>query len=298
MIMIRRFFNGICMALADSVPGVSGGTVAFILGFYDKFIGSINDLIYEKGQKRKEAFLYLVKLGIGWACGMVAAVLVLSSAFESHICFVSSLFMGFIIASIPLVIQQEKDAFVGHAGNIPFAVAGMVVVAGITLLGKTSFMTGLQLQNLSIPLVVYIFVAGMIAISAMFLPGISGSTLLLIFGLYLPIISGIKEFLHLNLKVFPALCIFGFGVIAGALSVVKGIKICLDRYRSQTMYTILGLMIGSLYAIAMGPTTLEIPAPPLSLTNFNILAFLIGIAVVAGLQLMGRKKENAVEVKA
>ena len=291
--MIRQFINGVCMAMADSVPGVSGGTIAFILGFYDKFIGSINDLIYEKGDKRKQAFLFLIKLGVGWLFGMIAAVLVLSSAFESQIYFVSSLFMGFIIASIPLVLKQEKESFIGHYGNVVAAVIGAAVVCLITMLNQSSFMTGIQLDSLSIPLAIYIFIAGMIAISAMFLPGISGSTLLLIFGLYMPVITGIKEFLHLNLSVFPGLCIFGLGVIAGALSVVKGIKICLDRFRSKTMYMILGLMIGSLYAIMMGPTTLDVPKDALSFHNFSFIAFIIGIAIVAGLQFMGKKKEVA-----
>ena len=290
--MIRQFINGICMALADSVPGVSGGIIAFILGFYDRFIGSINDLIYEKGEKRKEAFIFLVKLGVGWVCGMIAAVLVLSTAFQTHIYFVSSLFMGFIIASIPLILKQERDSFTGRYGNIVFAIIGAVIVAGITVFNQRSFVTGVQLDKLNVPLAIYIFIAGMIAISAMFLPGISGSTLLLIFGLYLPIISGIKEFLHLNLAVFPGLCIFGLGVIAGALSVVRGIKICLDKFRPQTMYTILGLMVGSLYAIAMGPTTLDVPQEALSIHNFSFVAFIIGIAVVVGLQLMGNRKES------
>ena len=290
--MIRQFINGVCMALADSVPGVSGGTIAFILGFYDKFIGSINDLFYEKGEKRKEAFIFLVKLGIGWVVGMAAAVLVLSSAFEKHIYFVSSLFMGFIIASIPLVIKQEKEAYTGHIANAVFALIGAAVVVGITFLNKTSFMTGLDLGKLSFPIAIYIFIAGMIAISAMFLPGISGSTLLLIFGLYLPVISGIKELLHMNFSVFPALCIFGVGVIAGALSVVKGIKVCLDKHRSKTMYTILGLMVGSLYAIVAGPTTLKNPEPALSVSTFSIIAFIIGIVIVAGLQFMGSRKSD------
>lgn len=288
--MIRQFINGVCMALADSVPGVSGGTIAFILGFYDKFIGSINDLFYEKGEKRKEAFIFLIKLGIGWIVGMAAAVLVLSSAFEKHIYFVSSLFMGFIIASIPLVIKQEKEAYTGHIANVVFALIGAAVVVGITFLNKTSFMTGLDLGKLSFPIAIYIFIAGMIAISAMFLPGISGSTLLLIFGLYLPVISGIKELLHMHFAAFPALCIFGVGVIAGALSVVKGIKVCLDKHRSKTMYTILGLMAGSLYAIVMGPTTLKTPEPALSVSTFSIIAFIIGIVIVAGLQFMGSRK--------
>lgn len=293
--MVKQFFNGVCMAMADSVPGVSGGTIAFILGFYDRFIGSINDLIYEKSDKRKAAFFYLVKMGIGWITGMIGAVLVLSSAFESHIYVVSSLFMGFILASIPLVLKEEKASFAENKRNIIFAVLGAAVVIGITLCNQTSFMTGVSLNALSLPMMIYVFVAGMIAISAMFLPGISGSTLLLIFGLYMPVITGVKELLHLNLTYFFGLSFFGIGVIAGALSVVKGIKICLDRYRSKTMYTIIGLMIGSFYAIIMGPTTLETPVSALSFQNFSFVSFAAGILLVVFLQLIGGKKRVVVE---
>ncbi len=81
-------------------------------------------------------------------------------------------------------------------------------------------MTGLDLGKLSFPIAIYIFIAGMIAISAMFLPGISGSTLLLIFGLYLPVISGIKELLHMNFSAFPALSVSTFSIIAFIIGIV------------------------------------------------------------------------------
>ena len=67
--MIRTMINGFCMALADSVPGVSGGTIALILGFYDKFIGSINQVFYGKKEERKEGLIYLIKLLLGWSVG-------------------------------------------------------------------------------------------------------------------------------------------------------------------------------------------------------------------------------------
>ena len=63
---VIQFIRGFCMALADSVPGVSGGTVAFLLGFYDEFIGSIDDLISGNMEKKKKALFFLIKLGIGW----------------------------------------------------------------------------------------------------------------------------------------------------------------------------------------------------------------------------------------
>ena len=86
----------------------------------------------------------------------------------------------------------------------------------------------------------------MIAISAMVLPGISGSTLLLIFGLYTGIIGAVKEVLTFNFSYLPILIIFGLGVLTGIATTIKVIKFVLKKYRSQTVYLILGLMIGSL----------------------------------------------------
>ena len=83
--MIVRMIQGFLMALADSVPGVSGGTVAFILGFYEKFIGSLNDLLATSKEKRKEAVVFLIQLGIGWVVGMILAMLFITAIFERNI---------------------------------------------------------------------------------------------------------------------------------------------------------------------------------------------------------------------
>ena len=85
--MIWQIFHGFCMALADSVPGVSGGTVAYILGFYERFISALDDLFSGSMRERRDALLYLIKLGLGWVIGMVASMLVLSKLFESNITF-------------------------------------------------------------------------------------------------------------------------------------------------------------------------------------------------------------------
>ena len=124
----------------------------------------------------------------------------------------------------------------------------------------------------------------MVAISAMVLPGISGSTLLLIFGLYFPITTAIREFLHMHFEYFLPLCIFGFGVIAGILLVIKLIKLSLKNFRSQTIYCIVGLMIGSFYAIIMGPTTLNVPKAPISIDTFSLIFFIIGGLFIFGLE--------------
>ena len=110
--MLKEGMNGFCMALADSVPGVSGGTVAFIMGFYDRFIGSVHDLAFGKMREKKSALMYLAKLGVGWVIGMAMAVVLLSTLFESHIYAVSFLFIGFIAGAIPLIIKEEKKVSV------------------------------------------------------------------------------------------------------------------------------------------------------------------------------------------
>ena len=286
--------RGFCMALADSVPGVSGGTIAFILGFYDKFINSLDAMVSGTKKERIEALKFLAKLLIGWVIGMCLASLVLSSMFEKHIYQVSSLFMGFIVFAIPLIIRDEKKEIKGKYKYLIFLVIGIAVVAAITYFNPTSGESGINVSagNLNIGLCIYTFVVAMVAISAMILPGISGSTLLLIFGLYMPIINAIKEFLHLNMEYLPILIIFGFGILAGIALVIKLVKKALQKYRSQTIYTILGLMIGSLYAIVMGPATLETPQAPLSPDNFSILFFMIGGVVVFGMELLKRFLEK------
>ena len=289
---VIQFIRGFCMALADSVPGVSGGTIAFLLGFYDQFIDSIDDLISGTKEERKAAILFLIKLGIGWVCGFVLAVLILTSVFESHIYAISSLFIGFIIFAIPIVIKEEKECLLAKKAAIPFILVGAAVVSAITYFNPVSGEgSGVNLDHLTLGLAIFVFFAGMIAISAMVLPGISGSTILLILGLYLPIITAIKEFLHLHFESFFTVVLFGCGVLVGAVSIVKLIRKALDNFRAQTIYLIIGMMLGSIYAVIMGPTTLEVPQPAMGIHDFSILFFIIGGIVIFGLQKMKDMKQ-------
>lgn len=291
---IINFIRGFCMALADSVPGVSGGTIAFVLGFYDKFINSLNDIACKDKEKRKEAAFFLMKIGIGWVIGLVLSVLLLASIFDEHIYSISSLFIGFIIMAIPIIIKEEKENFLGKYKNVIYAILGAILVWAITYFNPMngSGSIDISINSLSISLGLYVFFAGMVAISAMVLPGISGSTLLLIFGLYIPIISAIKEVLTFNFTYLPILIIFGFGVLLGIAVTIKGVKFLLENYRSQTMYFILGLMIGSIYAVIMGPQSLEVPKLPMNFKTFNIIFFILGGGLILGLEKLKTYFEN------
>lgn len=271
------------MALADSVPGVSGGTVAFLMGFFDKFIDSLNYLFKGTKEERIEAIKFLIKLGIGWVIGMGISVTLLANLFDKEIYKMSSLFIGFIIAAIPVMIKEEKECIKGKYYNIIWAIIGIALVVLLSIL---KFGSLINLDSLNIGILLYIFFGGALAICAMVLPGISGSTILLAFGLYMPIITGVKNFIQLDFSSFPLLVTFGLGVLFGVGAFFRLIKKLLVEHRSVMVYFIIGMMIGSLYAIVVGPTTLSEPKDALSLETFNFIFFIIGILVVLGLEYM------------
>lgn len=275
------------MALADSVPGVSGGTVAFILGFYDNFVNALNNLISSDKIGRINALKFLTKIGVGWVVGFILSVLFITSIFEKNIYEINSLFLGFIIASIPIIVKSEKKTLLRNNKNIIFLIIGIIVVCGLTYFNPITskgHSFSVRADNLSLAFGTYIFISGMIAISAMVLPGISGSTILLIFGIYTPILNAIKQVLKFNFEYLPSIIIFGFGIIAGILLTVRVVRSLLRKFRAQTIYCIIGLMIGSIYAVIMGPTSLEIPRPPMSLATFSIVFFAIGCTLVPALE--------------
>ena len=270
-----------------------GGTVAFILGFYDRFINGLHDLFGRNSAARKAAFLYLLKLGVGWIVGMGLCVSLLAGLFADHIYFMSSLFLGLIVASIPFVAMAERDALRRWRLS-PCALLGAALVAGLTLLRSGSGLLAVDMAQPGVGDAAYLFFSGAVAITAMVLPGISGSSVLLIAGVYLPVIQAIRQLLRLDLHVLPGLMALGFGVIAGVALSIHAIRAALQRHRAAMIWFILGLMLGSLYAIAMGPASLQTPQPPLNAASFRPLAFLLGAGLLVGLELLRRRMERSV----
>lgn len=279
--MIKSIKTAICgffMALADSVPGVSGGTVALLAGEYDNFIGSFGAVIGKDRASRRGALLFLLRLGIGWIVGMALSVSFLAGLFHTHIYEVSSLFLGLVLASIPVIAMEEKETLKeARLFHIPLFLLGAGAVVCLSL-----FRIPVPVGSLTLGSGLYVFVGGALAISAMVLPGISGSTLLLAFGLYVPILSGLKNFMSLDFSSFPLLFVFGCGVLCGIFCSFKGIHFLLKRYRTGTVFAILGLTVGSLFAVVTGPTTLEEPLPPLAPDTLHIGFLLLGILIVGG----------------
>lgn len=290
--MILTAFHGFCMAVADSVPGVSGGTIAFILGFYEQFLNALHNLFGKDRAARKAAIQYLLKLGLGWGIGMAGCVVLLTNLFEQNIYFISSLFLGLTVCSLPFVAAAERESL-KKLHNCVFLVLGAAVVAGLTLLRLHAGGLGtVNYSQLTAGQLVYLFFSGAVAITAMVLPGISGSSVLLIAGVYLPTLQAVRSLMGLQLAVLPGLCALGVGVLAGVACSIHAIRTALQNHRSPMVWLILGLMLGSLYAIANGPATLDTPLPALSPATFELPAFLLGAAALLALEALKKVMER------
>lgn len=278
---IKEIVCGFLMAVADSVPGVSGGTVAFIAGIYDPFIASFGQVVGRDRAARRGALLFLLRLGAGWIVGMGLSVLLLSRVFTGHIYEVSSLFFGLVAASVPLLIVEERGTL--RAWKPWHILCFLAGAAAVVLLCFAHF--SVETSNLNPLSLGYVFVSGALAISAMVLPGISGSTLLLAFGLYVPIITGLRGLMGGDFSSLLLLVVFGLGVLTGIFLTFRGVHYLLKAHRTATLYAVVGLMIGSLWAVLQGPTTLDDPLPAMGLRTFRYGFALIGAAVVAAFAL-------------
>ncbi|MDU5806443.1 MAG: DUF368 domain-containing protein [Peptoniphilus harei] len=284
--MLINFFHGIVMAIADSVPGVSGGTLAFILGFYDKFIDSLHEFFGGQGEERRQAFKYLFNLGLGWFFGLLLSIFFLSELFQREIYFMTSVFLGLTLMSLPFLIASEIKILRDNKEDFYFIFLGLIIVVLLVIFrGNSKFIGDFDLVNPNVFDYIYLFLAGGIAISAMVLPGISGSSILLIAGVYIPVVEALGEVMRFNFDKLMPIIVMALGVFFGIFMSIRIIRERLRKNRDKMIYLILGMIIGSLYAIVMGPTTLG-GNPPLNLYNFSIPGFFLGILILFILEII------------
>ena len=145
----------------------------------------------------------------------------------------------------------------------------------------------------------YVFAAGALAITAMVLPDISGSSLLMSFGLYLPVIAALKDALALHFRGLWMLVSLALGIAAGLAVFPHMLKKLMENHASAVTYAVLGMMVGSLYAIVVGPTTLKVPQHAMTPADFDALWFAAGTALMLALSFLksrlARRRENGAE---
>lgn len=235
----KNLYRGFLMGVSDLVPGVSGGTIAVLLGIYQQLIDSISGLFTREWKKHLQ---FLLPLGIG----VTLAILILSKVMKwllNHYEMATFyFFLGLIIGVLPYLFRESniKQLFKWYHYLFLLSGIGIILLIGIGT-EKTEIITDRSLLTYG-----YLFLSGVIASAAMILPGISGSFVLLILGVYYTAIDAVD---HLEISV---ILVMGIGIFIGVISISKIIKFFLNHYRTATFAMVIGLVIGSVFVIFPG----------------------------------------------
>ena len=234
--------KGMAMGAADVVPGVSGGTIAFISGIYEELIGTLNNINFSllkhlktdglKSTWKKANGPFLLALLSGVFVSIVSLVKGVEWVLEHHPILLWSFFFGLILASIVYIGKQIKTTAKDFKIFVAIAIGAVIAYLITTINPSETSDTNL-----------FLFFAGALAICAMILPGISGAFILVIIGAYAPVLEAINS---RNLK---TILIFGAGAVVGLLSFSKLLKWLFEKYHRITLAVITGFMIGSLNKI-------------------------------------------------
>lgn len=248
-----NLWRGFAMGTSDLVPGVSGGTIAILLGIYDDFIRSISG-IFSKRFWESLKFLIPIVLGMLIAIGSLSQLI--NFLLITHPVPTLFFFVGLILGIIPYLLKTSRFKQTFTAKHYMLVALGIAIIVVITLLNNGNKHAGATL-TFSTSLFIKYFIAGVCASSAMLLPGISGSFMLLVFGAYGTIMYAISELLSFNFNAVPILLTVGLGIIAGFLLSSKAIQYLLNYHTYLTYALIIGFVVGSLYAVFPGlPTSI------------------------------------------
>jgi len=286
--LIRNFFNGLAFGATQVVPGVSGGTIAIILGFYHELIQSINN--FSKDKKKYSKFLMPFAIGIGAGIvlfGWIANYLLSNYSFPTMLFFI-----GLILGIVPLIFNKIKDDKYKLKDLILIIIPMLILIItshlkGISITEPAEFINGI-----SLPFMIFLLIAGIIAAAALVIPGVSGSFVLLLLGVYplatyaVSLISNwftdmtnISLFISINKVLLP----LAIGVIIGGLTTIRIIENLLNNHTKVIYSIILGLVIGSVYALAKDPIVYQSGIDAISLaTGFITLMLGITLSVKLG----------------
>ncbi|MBS3336537.1 DUF368 domain-containing protein [Staphylococcus aureus] len=264
-----NILKGFAMGTSDLVPGVSGGTIALLLGIYNQFIASISGIF---SRRFWPSFTFLIPIIIGMLLAMGSLSNLFNYLLSQHHIPTMFFFGGLIIGIVPylLKISNYKTSFTTK--HYMMVIAGIAILIVITLMNNGDKHAG-ETLTLSTGLIIKYFIAGMCASSAMLLPGISGSFMLLVFGVYGTVMLAISEVVKLNFTGLPILLAVGFGVLAGFIISSKIIQYFLTHHKLMTFALIIGFVVGSLFAVFPGlPTNIV-------MWFVSLVVFIIGFIV-------------------
>lgn len=255
-----NFFKGMVIGIANIIPGVSGGTMAVVLNIYDKLISSVSEILKDW----KKNLIFLLPIGIGAGTGIVLFSKLIKTLLENKPIPTNFFFIGLILGSIPMIRKKALESKFKASSIIPFAITFGVLIALAVIMPPETNAT--IIRDLTVNSFIQLLLAGIIGASAMVVPGISGSFILLLIGLYTTAITAVAEF---NI---PLLIPIALGAIIGLIFTTKVIDKLLSRFPQPTYFAILGLVIGSVFPIYPGFT-------------FNMDGIIAIVAMIVGIVL-------------
>lgn len=254
MKVLKTILTGGIIGLANIIPGVSGGTLAVIMGVYDRLIG-----LTKKGALKKD-WRFLLLLLIGMAASILLCSKVFAFLFENFQIAPSLVFFGMILGSLPMIFKlslsycpEEKGKKKLPAASIAAFVLSFAVMIGLTVLDLLGVSMEISAEP-SFTLAVLLFFGGILAAVSMVLPGISGSLMMVVIGVYtivITMLSGLTDFDAADYwqNVLLLLIPFGIGVLIGLVMGLNAVRVLLEKKPATMYFAILGLVAGSLLTV-------------------------------------------------
>lgn len=276
--------RGFAMGAADIVPGVSGGTIALIFGIYERLVSSVRagssalgnlvkgDMSGFKEWMRRVDWLFIIPLGVGILVAIIALAPPIEHLLEDEAVLMAAVFLGLVAGSVVVAWRLLKEPTAQHLLIIVGVGAAAFILLGLR--GGTSEVTVTQVAD---PSLWAFFVAGAIAICAMILPGISGSFLLVVLGMYGPVLSAVTD------RNLSALVVFMIGAVIGLALFSQILDRALHRHHDIVIASLIGLMAGSvrvLWPWPFGVDSTELGAPDGQILASVIAALIAFVAVV------------------
>ncbi len=270
---IILFIKGVVLGVAFVIPGVSGGTLAVLMGIYEELIEAASNF-YKSIADFKKYIMYLLPIGLGAVFSVAVFAKLIKFGLEKSPIITILIFLGMIIGGIPALVRNVKGTKT-NLKDMTLMLVGLIIVISMLIFHKSN--TNVVLTNMSITGYITLFLVGAIAAVTMVVPGISGSFTLMLIGYYEPILNLVNDITSFKNLGPNLILIFTFmlGVFIGIIFISKIIEWCLKHYKRETYYAIIGFVLSSIISVIY-----EVSKFPFNLTHLIIGIVLLVINTV------------------
>lgn len=275
---LKVFICGLVFGIANVIPGVSGGTMLVVFGIYDQLTEAISGF-----KAIIKNIVFLIFFGLGAGVGILGFASVISFLFERFGVQTNMYFIGLILGSVPMIYRMgTSESRVKPLCAAPFVIAVGVVVLLAVLEQMNIVPAADVVSGFDLVMTVKLFVCAIIAAVAMIIPGLSGSFVMMLLGVYQTIIGAI-QIKELN---FYVIIPFALGVIVGIIGGAKLISILIKKYKLMVYSAIMGLVVGSVYAILPADFGFNLQ------TGYGFVCLLFGVLTSIFVSKLGKAEET------